>query len=204
MAAPDESPARCSRRSAGSTAGSAERRFRSRQPYRSRFPVICVGNFTAGGTGKTPLRIFIAELLIARGERPGVPDARLRRQHARAGWVDDGPSAAHTLFGDEPLLLATRRADASSRATARPASSCIETRGRDPSVVIMDDGLQNPALAKDLAIAARRRRARHRQRRGHPGRAVARADGIPVRPRRRHRRAGSAGTRPTSAACMRC
>jgi tetraacyldisaccharide 4'-kinase len=46
-----------------------ERRWQQAKPYHAALPVICVGNFTAGGTGKTPLALHIAELLTADGER---------------------------------------------------------------------------------------------------------------------------------------
>ena len=83
----------------------AQSRYLRRQPYRSRFPVICVGNFTAGGTGKTPLAIAIARLLLQRGIVPVFLTRGFGGSDAGPAWVEEGPSAAH-LFGDEPLLLA--------------------------------------------------------------------------------------------------
>jgi tetraacyldisaccharide 4'-kinase len=129
----------------------AERRYRKQHPYRSRLPVICVGNFTAGGTGKTPLSLFIARQLIARGERPVFLTRGYGGSTAGPAWVDDGPSAAK-LYGDEPLLL-TGVAPTVVARDRRAGIIAIETRGRDPSVVIMDDGLQNAAVAKNLTIA---------------------------------------------------
>jgi tetraacyldisaccharide 4'-kinase len=129
----------------------AEHRYRRRHPYRSRLPVICVGNFTAGGTGKTPLSLFIARQLIARGERPVfLTRGYGGRMHGPA-WVEEGADAA-LMYGDEPLLLAGVAPTVVAR-DRRAGIIAIETRGRDPSVVIMDDGLQNAAVAKDLSIA---------------------------------------------------
>ena len=128
----------------------AERRYRRRQPYRSRLPVICVGNFTAGGTGKTPLSLFIARQLIARGQRP----VFLTRGY---GGRTAGPAGSTTRR--RRTLSATSRCCSPRVAPTvvardrRAGIIAIETRGRDPSVVIMDDGLQNPAVAKDLTIA---------------------------------------------------
>ena len=129
----------------------AQSRFRRHQPYRSRFPVICIGNFTAGGTGKTPLAITTARLLLARGESP-VFLTRGYGGTARAPiWVEDGPGAARH-FGDEPLLLA-RVAPTLVSCDRRVGICAIEEAGRKVSAVIMDDGLQNPTVAKDLSIA---------------------------------------------------
>jgi tetraacyldisaccharide 4'-kinase len=129
----------------------AERRFRRRQPYRSRFPVICVGNFTAGGTGKTPLAIFIAQLLKARGQAPVLLTRGYGGKAQGPVWVEDTQGAAHR-FGDEPLLLACIAPTLVAR-DRKAGILMIEGSGRSVSAVIMDDGLQNPALAKDLAIA---------------------------------------------------
>ena len=170
-----------------------ERRFRSRQPYRSRFPVICVGNFTAGGTGKTPLAILIAELLKARGQSPVFLTRGFGGTAHGPAWVDEAPAAAHR-FGDEPLLLARVAPTLVSR-DRKAGILMLEASGRKVSAVIMDDGLQNPALAKDFVHRRRRRRARARQRRGDPGGTVARIDGIPARPCRCNRRQGAAGSK---------
>src|SRR5690348_7470524 len=83
----------------------AERRYRQHAPYRSRLPVICIGNFTAGGTGKTPLSMLIANMLIARGERPVFLTRGYGGSNRGPAWVENGSSAAKR-FGDEPLLLA--------------------------------------------------------------------------------------------------
>lgn len=137
-------------------AAKAAARFLRAQAYRSRLPVICVGNFTAGGTGKTPLAIHIAERLLDMGEYPAFLTrgygGKLRGPH----WVDrERDSASET--GDEPLLLA-RAAPTLIARDRRAGAIAIETasadpQGRCPTVIVMDDGLQNPVLIKDFTAA---------------------------------------------------
>ncbi|MEI9902088.1 MAG: tetraacyldisaccharide 4'-kinase, partial [Hyphomicrobium sp.] len=129
----------------------AERRYVRGTPYRSRLPVICVGNFTAGGTGKTPLSIHIARLLIARGEKPVFLTRGYGGRTSGPAWVDHTGNAVRR-FGDEPMLLAAVAPTLVAR-DRRAGIITIERDRRAPSVVIMDDGLQNPAVAKDLSIA---------------------------------------------------
>lgn len=129
----------------------AERRMRRTQPYRSRLPVICVGNFTAGGTGKTPLAIAIAQHLIDEGEAPILLTRGFKGRTKGPKWVDIASDTAADV-GDEPLLLA-RAAPVMIARDRRAGAQAIETSGRPASVVIMDDGLQNPSLRKDLSIA---------------------------------------------------
>jgi tetraacyldisaccharide 4'-kinase len=126
------------------------RRMRTTVPYVSRLPVVCIGNFTAGGTGKTPLTRAICSLLSAQGEAPAVLTrgygGRIRVPH----WVDALSDTALDV-GDEPRLLAPDVPTLVSRDRSIGART-IEATGRH-TVVVMDDGLQNPSLAKDLVIA---------------------------------------------------
>ena len=69
----------------------AERKMAGVAPYRSRLPVICIGNFTAGGGGKTPTAIAVAKVLKEAGERPCFSHPRLWRQDARPGAGRQGP-----------------------------------------------------------------------------------------------------------------
>ena len=116
---------------------------------RASVPVICIGNFTLGGTGKTPAAIAVAELLKREGRKP----ALLTRGY---GGSAGGPVVAdpqrHTAadVGDEALLLAQAATTIVSRDRIAGAQAA-EAQGAD--VVVMDDGLQNPSLAKDLTIA---------------------------------------------------
>jgi len=128
-----------------------EARFHRRQPYRSRYPVICVGNFVAGGTGKTPLALLIARLLIARNGRPVFLSRGYGGHERGPAWVREGANAAWR-FGDEPLLLA-RVAPTLVARDRKAGVQMIEDSGREVTAVIMDDGLQNPGLVKDLSIA---------------------------------------------------
>lgn len=127
-----------------------ERRFARTEPYRAKLPVVCIGNFTAGGTGKTPLSRF----LLARFAAEGVTAACLTRGYggSLAGpvWVD---TALHTAreAGDEPLLLA--RDARVMLARKRPAGVVAIEADESIGVIVMDDGLQNPTVAKDLTIA---------------------------------------------------
>jgi tetraacyldisaccharide 4'-kinase len=110
-------------------------------------PVICVGNLTVGGSGKTPTAISIARLLMDAREKPMF----LTRGY---GGSLGGPVSVETQHtaaevGDEPLLLARVAPTIVSR--ARPAGARLAQK-KGATVVVMDDGFQNPSLAKDLSI----------------------------------------------------
>ena len=132
-------------------AGRAAARLVRRQAYRSRLPVICVGNFTAGGTGKTPLALHLAGRLRALGERPAMLTRGYGGRRKGPYWVDGQRDAAGDV-GDEPLLLA-RVAPTLVARDRRAGAIAIETAEADYTVIVMDDGLQNPALVKDLTLA---------------------------------------------------
>jgi tetraacyldisaccharide 4'-kinase len=111
-------------------------------------PVICLGNFTVGGGGKTPAALAAGRLLLAGHERPFYLS---RGYGGRLGGPVLVNPAVHGAadVGDEPLLLA--RLAPTIVARDRVAGAAAAARG-GASVVVMDDGLQNPSLRKDLAI----------------------------------------------------
>jgi tetraacyldisaccharide 4'-kinase len=118
------------------------------RPFRAKARVVCVGNLTAGGSGKTPVAIAVARLCEARGLKP----VFLSRGY---GGNLPGPVLVNTDthsaadVGDEPLLLAATAPVVVSRDRAAGARFA-DTLGAD--VVIMDDGFQNFTLAKDLSL----------------------------------------------------
>jgi tetraacyldisaccharide 4'-kinase len=120
-----------------------------RQGLRSSIPVICVGNFTLGGTGKTPTAIAIAKLLAADGETPFFLTRGYGGRLSGPVRVDLSQHKAQDV-GDEPLLLARHAPVVVSRDRAAGA---VLAASMGASVIVMDDGLQNPSLAKDLSIA---------------------------------------------------
>ncbi len=128
----------------------AARYFRA-APYRSRLPVICVGNFTAGGTGKTPLVIHLCERLKAAGYEPVALTRGYRGHLAGPYWVNARSDTARDV-GDEALLLA-RVAPTLVARDRQAGARAIESGPHPVTVIVMDDGLQNPRLAKDLTIA---------------------------------------------------
>ncbi len=129
----------------------AERRYARTKPYSSTLPVICVGNFTAGGTGKTPVARYIASLLREMDREPVFLTRGYKGSERGPVWLD---AARHTAgeVGDEPLLLARDGTVVVSRNRAAGAR-LIEAAGNTAHVIVMDDGLQNPGLAKDLTLA---------------------------------------------------
>jgi len=128
----------------------ARTRYARATPYRSHLPVICVGNLTAGGTGKTPLTLHLCERLQAGGLRPAVLTRGYGGRLAGPHWVAAGDGAE--AVGDEALLLARAAPTLVARDRAAGAR-VIEAGGTAADVIVMDDGLQNPQLAKDLTLA---------------------------------------------------
>lgn len=129
----------------------ALRRLARATPYKAQLPVVCVGNFTAGGTGKTPLSLALAGRLRALGQQPAFLTRGYGGSMREPTRVD---LSAHTnrQVGDEALLLArfAQTIVARDRAAGAKVITAIVPRA---SVIVMDDGLQNPALAKSLSIA---------------------------------------------------
>jgi len=113
-------------------------------PYKASVPVVCVGNLVAGGAGKTPVALSIAQhlegaafLSTGYGGREAGPVLVDRRHHD------------HSQVGDEPLLLSeaapcwvAKDRIAGAKAAAAAGATCI----------IMDDGFQNPSLHKDVSL----------------------------------------------------
>lgn len=116
-------------------------RFALARPYRAPVPVICVGNVVAGGAGKTPVALDLAARLSAHVVARGY-GGRI------AGPVRVG---AHDYrdVGDEALLLARVAPTWVARDRAAGIAAAVEAGAK---VVVLDDGFQNPAVAKDLSI----------------------------------------------------
>jgi tetraacyldisaccharide 4'-kinase len=108
--------------------------------------VVCIGNLTVGGAGKTPTALTTARMLKGAGELT----VFLTRGYggALAGPIAVDPARHNAAeVGDEPLLLA--HAAPTIVARARVAGASMATGA---SVVVMDDGFQNPALRKDVCL----------------------------------------------------
>ncbi|MGO4573413.1 tetraacyldisaccharide 4'-kinase [Microvirga sp. 2TAF3] len=111
-------------------------------------PIVCIGNFTAGGAGKTPTALAVAEILDGAGESPAFLSRGYKGKLAGPVQIELHHTAADV--GDEPLLLASMAPTIVSRDRPAGARLAIEAGA---TVVIMDDGLQNPSLTKDCTIA---------------------------------------------------
>lgn len=125
-------------------------RRRLARPWRAAVPVVCVGNITVGGAGKTPLAIALCRHLEAAGMTPHLISRGYGGRTIGPCRIDPDRHGADAV-GDEPLLLAAvaptwvaRDRAAAARAAEDAGAGCL----------VLDDGLQNFGLAKDLSVIA--------------------------------------------------
>ena len=114
-------------------------------------PVIMVGNIFIGGTGKTPLTIWLVEAMREAGYRPGVISRGYGAHAATVRPVTSSSSAAEV--GDEPLLIARRTGVPLSVGRDRVAAAqALLAAHPEVNLIISDDGLQHYPLARDIEI----------------------------------------------------
>jgi len=129
----------------------AARAMEKAQPARSVAPVLCIGNFTLGGTGKTPLAIAFAGAAEKSGLTPGIVSRGFGgRLSGGLHLVDPKRDRARDV-GDEPLLLA-EHAKVMIGADRAAAAGRLIAAGAD--FIIMDDGFQSRRLYPDYALLA--------------------------------------------------
>lgn len=132
----------------GALYGAIAARRLSRTGLRAGVPVICVGNYHLGGAGKTPTVLALAGILRSLGETPVVISRGYGGRLRGPVRVDPDRHAAADV-GDEPLMMArTLPVIVSRQRAAGVAPACA----LGASLILMDDGFQNPALAKDISL----------------------------------------------------
>ncbi|RLQ87281.1 tetraacyldisaccharide 4'-kinase [Notoacmeibacter ruber] len=112
-------------------------------------PVLCVGNFTVGGAGKTPVAIELARTAISLGFKPGILSRGYGGNLDRPRLVDPDHDLARHV-GDEPLLLARAAPVAVTPNRHAGARMLADEKGCD--LLIMDDGFQSARIAIDHAL----------------------------------------------------
>jgi tetraacyldisaccharide 4'-kinase len=117
-------------------------------PYRAAVPVVCVGNLVAGGAGKTPVTLALSTWLLERNILVHVVTRGYRGRLRGPVRID---AARHDALavGDEALLHAARTVCWVARERAAGVRAAVEAGAR---VILLDDGLQNPTIAKTLSI----------------------------------------------------
>ncbi|HEX4986820.1 MAG TPA: tetraacyldisaccharide 4'-kinase [Burkholderiales bacterium] len=113
-------------------------------------PVVVVGNIAAGGTGKTPLVLWLCDYLAAQGRNPGI----VSRGYGGTGRVMQASASSAADTGDEPALLAQRgRCPVWVGRDRAAAARALLAAHPGCDVVVCDDGLQHYGLQRDVEIA---------------------------------------------------
>lgn len=126
----------------------ARHRMLAAVPPKVAAPVLCIGNYTVGGAGKTPTAIALARAARAKGLKPAIVSRGYGGSYKGLHLVDPDHDPA-SLVGDEPLLLAQHAPVALSAERFRAAERLIELGS---NFIIMDDGFQSARLYADYAL----------------------------------------------------
>ncbi len=132
----------------GALYGAVAARRLQREGFDAGVPVLCVGNYHVGGAGKTPTVLALVKMLRDLGETPVVLSRGYGGKLRGPIKVDPERHVAADV-GDEPLMLA--RTVPVVVARDRIAGVAM-ARSLGASVIVMDDGFQNPAIAKDVSL----------------------------------------------------
>ena len=132
----------------GALYAAATARRVAREGAKISVPVICIGNLSAGGTGKTPTAIALLDRLASRGVQAHVVSRGYGGSLEGPVRVDERTHAAHEV-GDEPLLLS---AFAPTWVAKDRAAGAIAAAQAGAQAILLDDGFQNPDPRKDLSI----------------------------------------------------
>jgi tetraacyldisaccharide 4'-kinase len=119
-----------------------------RKGFDAGVPVLCVGNYHVGGAGKTPTVLALAKILRELDEIPVVLSRGYGGRLRGPVMVDPARHSAADV-GDEPLMLASYLPVAVSR---ERINGVALARSQRASVILMDDGFQNPSIAKDASL----------------------------------------------------
>ena len=120
-------------------------------------PVVVIGNLIAGGAGKTPLTLWLAQRFVAAGRHPGIVSRGYGRHEAMPAKVSAGATAQ--AVGDEPLLLLKRSGCPVFVGADRAAAAhALLTAHPECDLILCDDGLQHYQLQRDVEIAVIDRR----------------------------------------------
>lgn len=125
-------------------------RYGLKQVATASAPVIVVGNLSVGGAGKTPLVIALVEHLQTSGWRPAIVSRGYGGSEAAPTLVDN--ASAHSVVGDEALMLARRTGVPVAVCAKRADAAALLTADSGCNVIVSDDGLQHYALARQLEI----------------------------------------------------
>lgn len=129
-------------------AAATARRVRQSSTFHAAVPVICIGNINAGGTGKTPTAIALAQRLTDMGQTPHLVSRGYGGSLGGPVQVNPTQHGASDV-GDEPLLLS---AFASTWVAKDRAAGVRAAQNAGATVILLDDGFQNPSVHKDISI----------------------------------------------------
>lgn len=128
---------------------------RSRSCETAAFPVVCVGNFQAGGTGKTPVTLWVAHELARRGYAPIILLRGYKGATKKSTVVTANDAAK---FGDEAVLHAQWFPTIVGKNRVESARLAQEISTSEKTVLLLDDGLQHYELTKDFSIVCQKSR----------------------------------------------